>query len=48
MQTGYEYWPSRRWRIRVASVRVGHVGLGPGQAAERATEIIEHEIDVST
>ena len=27
---------------------VGHVGLGQGQAAERAAEIIEHEIDIST
>jgi hypothetical protein len=27
---------------------VGHVGLGPSQAAERAAEVIEHEIDIPT
>jgi hypothetical protein len=29
-------------------VGVGHVGLGPGQAAEAVAEVIERELQIST
>jgi hypothetical protein len=48
MRTGDEYWPSKKLADQRGPVGMEHVGLGPGQAAERAAEVIEHEIDIPT